>query len=188
MSQSGLVWDFFIAHAGADQHAAEALYELLRDGARVFLDSRSLNLGDDWDRELARAQRESLVTVVLISRDSDLAFYQRVEIAAAIDLARLTEGKHRVVPVYLQSEAIPPPQVPYGLRLKHGLFVVDRPQLHAAATRLLELLAICVRGQMKLRGMPQEHRYPPISWTKIRSPKLRETRRLTSAICRCWNW
>ncbi len=75
-------WDFFIAHAGKDAAVAEALYDELYLNARTFLDSRSLMLGDDWDHALQRAQLNSRITVVLISENTDQAYYQREEIAS----------------------------------------------------------------------------------------------------------
>src|SRR5215467_4255935 len=80
-------YDFFLAHAGSDTAQAERLYDLLVAETSVFLDSKSIVLGDDWDRVLAEAQRHSRVTVVLVSANSDVAFYQREEIAEAIELA-----------------------------------------------------------------------------------------------------
>jgi hypothetical protein len=74
-------YDFFLAHAGLDAAQAERLYDLLSTETKVFLDTRSLLLGDDWDRMLAEAQRSSRVTVVLVSANTDTAFYQREEIA-----------------------------------------------------------------------------------------------------------
>ena len=99
-------WDFFIAHAGADKRPAEKLYDYLKPKSRVFLDCRSLVLGDDWDTELRRAQKTSLVTVVLISEKTEAAYYQREEIAAAIALARANAAQHRVVPVFLDRHAL----------------------------------------------------------------------------------
>jgi hypothetical protein len=80
-------WDVFIAHAGADLAPAQTLGTLLDAQVRVFLDDARLRLGDNWDLELAAAQRDSLVTVVLVSRRTDAAFYEREEIAAAIQMA-----------------------------------------------------------------------------------------------------
>jgi hypothetical protein len=44
-----LEWDVFLAHAGADRDVAEQLFALLDPPARVFLDSKRLVPGDDWD-------------------------------------------------------------------------------------------------------------------------------------------
>jgi len=129
-------YDFFLAHAGPDAAGAERLYDLLGAETRVFLDSRSLVLKDDRDRALSEAQRSSRVTVVLVSANTDTAFYLREEISAAIDLARANATEHRVVPVYLDAV---PASVPYGLRLKHGLMVSDHSSFEQVAARLLDL-------------------------------------------------
>lgn len=131
-------YDFFIAHAGPDTPAAENLHGLLTPSARVFLDSKTLLPGDDWDRELALAQQESLITVVLISSRSGEAYYQREEIAAAISMAREDKESHRVVPVYL--EEISANEVPYGLRIKHGLSVVRNGGFAGVSNQLDNLL------------------------------------------------
>ena len=141
MAQSTEDWDFFLAHAAGDTGRAEALYDLLSGQARVFLDSRVLRLGDDWDATLSRAQKSSRITVVLVSARTDQAYYQREEIAGAIAMARENQTAHRVVPVYL--DGLPPPtaNLPYGLRLKQGLILNKDDTLSAAADKLLHLLA-----------------------------------------------
>jgi maltooligosyltrehalose trehalohydrolase len=138
MGYRGSDWDFFLAHAGADKGIAESLYDHLTGGCRVFLDSRCLRLGDDWDTELAAAQQRSLVTVVLVSSKTDTAYYQREEVAAAIALARENPESHRVVPIYTDT-GCDNASIPYGLRLKHGITLGADCRLADAAARLLEL-------------------------------------------------
>jgi hypothetical protein len=133
-------WDFFLAHAGADRRDAEELHGHLAGQARVFLDSRCLLLGDDWDRELSRAQRNALVTVVLVSGQSEHAYYEREEIAHAIEMARHDPTSHRLVPVFLDRSSASRRDIPYGLRLKHGVNVEDAGGLAGVANKLLELL------------------------------------------------
>lgn len=130
------VWEFFLAHASADTDAAETLYELLRPRFRVFLDSRSLLPGDDWDQVIARAQAQSAVTLVLLSSKTEKAYYQREEIAAAIDMARADHRKHRVVPVYIGGFEAVGVSLPYGLRLKHGISIPDATRLAEVADKL----------------------------------------------------
>ena len=139
-------WDFFLAHAGADTSSAELLYDALVPHAKVFLDSRCLLPGDNWDEELASAQRAAFITLVLISSRTEQAYYQREEIAAAITMARRNRDQHRVVPVFLNGWPSDDQHMPYGLRLKHGLSVPDTGGLREAASRLLSLL-----GQLKDR-------------------------------------
>ncbi|GAB2966956.1 toll/interleukin-1 receptor domain-containing protein [Saccharothrix stipae] len=132
-------WDFFIAYAGPDREAAAALHDLLSPLFRVFLDRRSLLPGDDWGHRLSAAQERATVTLVLISPRTDAAHYQREEIARALDLARREHDPHRVVPILLDEpgRAV---DLPYGLRLKHGVSVTDAGGLPGVADRLKHTL------------------------------------------------
>jgi tetratricopeptide (TPR) repeat protein len=127
---------FFIAYAAPDAAVADRLSAVLTLGATVFLDRRSVRPGDDWDRELAAAQRRAEITVVLVSDHTEKSFYQREEIATAIDMAR--QGPHRVVPLWL-SRTGPPDTLPYGLGIKQGLAVPDPGDLTEVARALLEV-------------------------------------------------
>ncbi|MFE9747809.1 toll/interleukin-1 receptor domain-containing protein [Saccharothrix saharensis] len=132
-------WDFFIAYASPDRRAAETLHDLLSPVFRVFLDRRSLLPGDDWARRLSAAQGGAAVTLVLISPRTDAAYYQREEIARALDLARREDDPHRVVPVLLDAPG-DPVDLPYGLRLKHGVSVTDAGGLSGVADLLKSTL------------------------------------------------
>jgi hypothetical protein len=134
-------WDFFLAHSGADVGRTEVLYDLLATQAKVFLDSRTLRLGDDWDSSLTQAQKSALITVVLVSQNIEEAYYQREEIANAIAMAREDRTRHRVVPVYLDGLTPETTRIPYGLRLKHGLRIATDAEFDIVASRLLGLLA-----------------------------------------------
>ena len=171
-TESPYTWDIFLAHAGPDKPAAEQLYDLLYQKCRVFLDSRCLDLGDNWDIKLPEAQNESFMTVVLVSANTEQAYYQREEIAAAVDLARHEEEKYRVVPIYLGQAAGLKKKTPYGLRLKHGLEVSDTLSLAQCAERLLETLQKKQGGAAKsppAAGAPQHDQrgillQPPVDW------------------------
>ena len=126
---------FFIAYAAPDAAVAERLYCSLAMESTVFLDRRSLRLGDEWDREVAAAQRRAEITVVLVSDHTEEGFYQREEIATAIDMAR--QGSHRVIPLWLSGIG-PPDALPYGLRIKQGLAVRDTSDLTEVARKLLQ--------------------------------------------------
>jgi hypothetical protein len=134
-------WDFFIAHAGADSGIAESLYERLAPNFSVFLDTRSLLPGDDWDLALTTAQSKSRITVVLISSKTTTAYYQREEVAAAIALARDDVQSHRVVPVFIDNDARENKAVHYGLRLKHSISLDSSGGLEGAARHLTHALA-----------------------------------------------
>jgi TIR domain/NACHT domain len=159
-------WDFFLAHAGADLTTAEKLYDLLLP-YKVFLDSRCLLLGDDWDHELSIAQRYSLITVVLVSSRTEKAYYQREEIAAAIAMARADTDKHRVVPVFLDDSFQIKDKMPYGLRLKHGLSVEDLGGLEAVAERLRDLFEQIQKKELIFIEEPNIHRSLNVQSTLI---------------------
>lgn len=131
------VYDFFIAHAGADTVEAEKLFDLLSGEAKVFLDSRCLIPGDDWPTVVQQAQRNSSATLVLISDRTDQAFYQGEEIAHAIALSREGDGPHRVIPMIYPGGSSS--DVPYGLRRKHALEINENRSMERVATRLLDL-------------------------------------------------
>ena len=183
LSGTALKWDFFIAHAKADEATAELLYDMMAS-ARVFLDSRCLELGDNWDISLPKAQSESRVTVVLISSNTEQAYYEREEVAAAIAMARKKGEAHRVVPIYLDSNAASHDFVPYGLRLKQGLYLSDKLTLSDAANKLLSLLkrlrassdsptndGMSDSGDLRDEGI---FHMPPSTWSSpVRSNRLR---------------
>jgi hypothetical protein len=133
-------YDFFIAHAGPDREAAERLFELLIQQANVFLDTRSLELGDRWGVVLSEAQRQSRITVVIVSPHTDDSFYQQEEVAAAIDLAR--RESHRVVPVFLEGALDESTSIPYGLRSLHYAELSEQFTYEELARRLLALIGI----------------------------------------------
>ena len=161
-------WDFFIAYAGPDTPIAEQLHDLLAGSATVFLDVRSIELGDNWDLTLAAAQRQSRVTVVLVSQVTDSAYYERVEVAQAINLSRDPAQGHRVIPLYLDEASTKTLSAQYGLNLKHGLFLSEATTLEAAAYRLLATLKRLQYGSLLFdsrHGAASQFRgYPNSYW------------------------
>lgn len=130
-------WDFFLAHAGPDLEFAEKLYILLNGKARVFLDSKNLDYGDLWPIKLAEAVKKSLITVIIISENSNKAYYQREEIAIAIEMSRAEDDRHRVIPLYISTNY----ETPYGLKLTHSIFLSKTKGIEDVAEKLLELCA-----------------------------------------------
>jgi hypothetical protein len=146
MTSSPPSHDLFLAHAEVDRAAAEELFDRLAPEVRPWLDTRSLLLGDEWAVEIPRAQRAALATVILVSRNADHAFYLRDEIHTAIALHRAFPGEHRAVAVYLDGRPSDPTQVPFGLRVLHGLDAVSEGGLAGVARKLRELV-VALRGR-----------------------------------------
>jgi hypothetical protein len=151
-------WDFFLAHAGPDLDLARNLKRALEPPAKTFLDDENLTLGDDFDRELAEAQQSSLISVVIVSPHTEEAYYQREEIAAAIQMSREDPHTHRVVPIFFNQAQIGTRQIPYGLRLKHSLKVADSTDLTEAGKRLLETLKLMKHYEEKKVDVVAEQR------------------------------
>jgi len=141
LPEPGHNWDFFLAHAGPDLNVARRLKRGLEPPAKAFLDDDNLTPGDAFDLALAEAQQASLISVVIISPNTQAAYYQREEIAAAIQMAREDPHTHRVVPIFLDATQLSSRQMPYGLRLRHGLKVPATGDLGETSQRLLKTLA-----------------------------------------------
>jgi hypothetical protein len=133
-------WDFFIAHAGPDAAVASELADALerRHGATSFLDAKDLMPGDQWQTKLKQTLSRSRVIVVLISLHSDGAFYQKEEVAIAIDLVRNNTPSYRIVPVLLPGATRQ--HLIYGLNGLHALTVGDAG-LAAVSDALARLLS-----------------------------------------------
>ena len=99
-------------------------------------------LGDDFDAKLAEAQQSSLISIVIVSSNTEQAYYQREEIAAAIQMSREDPHTHRVVPVFFNQKQLASRQIPHGLRLKHSLRVPDSGDLTEAGMQLLKTLTL----------------------------------------------
>lgn len=154
----GFDWDFFLAHAGADLNVAKNLYQKLIQQTKVFLDAENLLPGDDFDRALPAAQQSSLISVVIVSPNTAKAYYQREEIAAALQMAREDPRTHRVVPVYLNAKQIPTNTIPYGLRLKHSLYVPESGDFTEVEQRLLKTLQVMKKYEEKKVQVVAEQR------------------------------
>lgn len=141
-------WDIFLAHPGMDSAAAKNLFVKLNPPAKVFLDDECLLPGDKWHLDIPKAQRSSLISVILVTPNTEKAFYQQEEIVAAINMARNDPSTHRVVPVYLNSKQIKK-HVGYGLEGLHSLYVPETGDLTETVNKLLKTLEVMKRLEIK---------------------------------------
>jgi len=106
-------YDYFVAYASVDRGLAEELSWELEDLDRVvFLDSANLRAATPWDESLATGLISSRAIVVLVSKQTAKAYYQREEVARAIGEARPNPDR-KVVPVMLLGATVA--DIPYGL-------------------------------------------------------------------------
>jgi len=135
-------WDFFIAYAHEDEDVAEQLYELLAPKARVFLDSRTLKLADEWTGRIKDAHRASRISVILVSVHSGRATFQQDEVLRAIELYEDKSRPHGVTAVYLDTEATKDENVPSGLKPMQSVVLGDDVGLEEVALKLLDALEV----------------------------------------------
>lgn len=118
-------YDFFISFASGDSNEAQELaFELEGLGRNHFLSSATINAGDQWDKTVVEALSESRVVVILVSPNTDKAFYQLEEVARAIQALRDNPDAHSVVPVLLA--AAKDADIPFGLKIINNLAVTEQ--------------------------------------------------------------
>jgi hypothetical protein len=139
-------WDFFLAHAAADTGIAESLYEALTPHARVFLDTRSIQPGDNWRQCIDEAQLVANVAIVLVSRHVKESWYVSEEIVTVVERARREPG-HRVVPILVDGVTDNVDSaLPYGLRGKQTISMRDAADIPKVAAQLIELSRVTSLG------------------------------------------
>ncbi len=100
----------FLCHSSADKPAVRELYQrLAADGIDAWLDEENLLPGQDWQREIPRAVRQSDVVIVCLSRRSiDKAGYVQKEIKLALDVAdEQPEDTIFLIPLKLEECDVP---------------------------------------------------------------------------------
>jgi hypothetical protein len=112
---SQALWDYFITYSSQDYWYADRLFAELVKTGRVFLDRLCLRPGDIWPVRLRAEQDRARCTVVLLTENTNQAWFAKSECIHAIELAR--QGGHRIVPVLIGKGAT----LPYGLEQIHAI-------------------------------------------------------------------
>jgi formylglycine-generating enzyme required for sulfatase activity len=100
----------FLCHSSTDKPAVRELYQHLRaDGFAPWLDEEDLLPGQDWQREIPKAVRNSDVVIVCLSRGSiNKAGYVQKEIKFALDVAdEQPEDTIFLIPLTLEECDVP---------------------------------------------------------------------------------
>lgn len=134
-SEEALNWDFFIAYSAMDGGYADRLFVEFSKYGRVFLDRRCLQPGDIWIQRLRAAQERARCTVLLITINTDKAWFTSSEYVHAIELARV--GHHRIAPILIG----PTSKVPYGLEQVHALRHDGASDFSSVSRRIADALA-----------------------------------------------
>ena len=100
----------FLCHASEDKSTVRTLYASLHaDGFEPWLDDENLLPGQDWQREITKAVKQSDVVLVCLSSNSiNKTGYVQKEIKEVLDVADLqSEDTIFVIPVKLQECVVP---------------------------------------------------------------------------------
>jgi hypothetical protein len=98
----------FISHAGKDSSVAEQLYSDLKDvGHDVCIDLKELKFGDDTIDFMNSAIAEAHTVLIVFSRHTDTAVWQRKEINAAVWNETAQDGG-KVIVVKVGTVTLPP--------------------------------------------------------------------------------
>jgi transcriptional regulator with XRE-family HTH domain len=163
----------FLCHASGDKGRVRELYHRLASyGIDPWLDERKLLPGQEWEREIGRAVRNSDVVLVCISNASvTKAGFVQKEIRFALDVAdEKPEGTIFIIPVRLEECSVPE-------RLRrwqwvnlfeeseyHSLFVALRER----ATSLGHPLVWPPLAGHGIAGVPSWHRAEERAFWKVR--------------------
>jgi hypothetical protein len=126
-------WDVFLAHASPDEAVASELDRLLGRDLQVYFRPRMARGGEVWSVELPKAQKDSRVTVALLT-EHHTSHYFDDEIRTAIALSRRPENGHRLLPCLLRGSM---DDLPYGVHNIHVVDLVGLP-LEEAAARIVQ--------------------------------------------------
>ena len=110
MTLSKLPTHPFLIHAHSDKASVHELYKrMTNDGIKAWLDSESLQPGQDWQREIRKAILRSDAVIVCLSRE----FYKRQgyryeELKIALEKANvLPDNEIFIIPVRLEKCDMP---------------------------------------------------------------------------------
>jgi tetratricopeptide (TPR) repeat protein len=147
-------FDIFLSYTSSDKGLADRLYRILSERELSVFYDRMLSPGAHWDYELARAQQDAYLTVLIISASTPSVFYSREEVAAATLSVRHDRSVPRVVPLYVGRNEHYKRQIPSNLRDVLGLTIEGESelpfiakQLELAVTRVKERLSSNERSE-----------------------------------------
>lgn len=190
--------DVFIGFAHADVNIAEKIYERLSAKLQVFFSPKSLVPGDRWDEVIPMHQKESLVTVLLLSKNTGRAYFEREEILQAIEFQRSAVGVRRLIPVVIDA-SIADSNLPYGLRQIHRIELPDNGNIDLLCENIERVVTIVrkerTRERNRITKLSDEdrkallsetqplvtHLLPPLSETILVEPQSTEEQQMRPA-------
>jgi len=99
----------FLIYAHHDKKAVFKLYQrIVKHGIHIWLDSKNLQPGQDWQHEIRKAILKSdIVIVCLTRRFNEQQGYRHEELKIALEKANLLDDKVFIIPVRLENCDMP---------------------------------------------------------------------------------
>ena len=110
MSKTKRSLNIFLCHAHSDRETVHNLYRrLLENGVHAWLDSESLQPGQNWQHEIRKAiLNRDVVLVCLSQKFNEQHGYRHEELKLALEKANLLEaGEIFIIPVRLEKCDMP---------------------------------------------------------------------------------
>ncbi len=131
---SSISWDFFIAYSHRDVAYADRLFETLSSYGRVFIDHLCLQPGDVWTQRVRNEQERARCTILLVTENTDKAWFSYSEYVHAIELTRT--GNHRIIPIMIGKKST----LPYGLEQIHAIRLEDGKDFTSICCQIVSVL------------------------------------------------
>lgn len=143
----------FISYSHRDRASVEDLYLRLVDiNAVPWMDSKDLVPGQDWEREINRAIRESAAVIICLSSSWVAARgYVHAELKAALDeMRRVPEGTIFIIPVRLDAC-----DVPESLRKLHWVDLYSSGGFDSLARAVRLVMQGKGEDEVETKGIPE---------------------------------
>lgn len=116
-------WDFFLTHQDIDNTVIDIIYKNLSQQYHVCLDNSYFQPKFQRRQELAKAQQNALITVIIITAETPESFFQRPDIINAKEMASNPRTKNRIAPIFVNITSANNKTIPNVLYLKHSEYI-----------------------------------------------------------------
>ncbi len=138
MQNPSFQYDFFISYERSisEKFALKLQHELSETfDKNVFIDKESIKFGDNWEKEIRAALKDSHTFVVLLPLASNPSIYVESEVTGAIELAR-SDPNRKIVPVLVDESNTKSADWPLGLNTYQGIFATEEGGVREVAEKL----------------------------------------------------
>ena len=131
------MYHVFISYPHEEFDIAKRIYDALKNHFLVFMDKYSLVAGADWTKAIVTAQKQSAMTIAIISNNTKHACYENDEITRAIYLRK--HHKHIIVPIVVSNHG-KNPEIPFGLQNTQHIVIDSRHDIAQVLAQITDAM------------------------------------------------